>query len=43
MDYGRFKFAEQKKAAEARKKQKTIEIKEVKLRPRLMTMIMVSR
>jgi translation initiation factor IF-3 len=33
MDYGRFKFAEQKKAAEARKKQKTIEIKEVKLRP----------
>ena len=33
MDYGRFKFAEQKKAAEARKKQKTIEIKEVKFRP----------
>jgi translation initiation factor IF-3 len=33
MDFGRFKFAEQKKAAEARKKQKTIEIKEVKLRP----------
>jgi translation initiation factor IF-3 len=30
MDYGRFRFQEQKKAAEARKKQKTIEIK---LRP----------
>lgn len=33
MDFGRFKFAEQKKAAEARKKQKIIEIKEIKLRP----------
>lgn len=33
MDYGRYKFAAQKKAAEARKKQKTVEIKEVKLRP----------
>jgi translation initiation factor IF-3 len=33
MDYGRFRFLEQKKAAEARKKQKTIEIKEIKLRP----------
>ncbi len=33
LDFGRFKFAEQKKAAEARKKQKTIEIKEIKLRP----------
>ena len=33
MDYGKFKFLEQKKAAEARKKQKTIEIKEIKLRP----------
>ena len=33
MDFGRFRFAEQKKAAEARKKQKTIEIKEIKLRP----------
>lgn len=33
MDFGRYKFLEQKKAAEARKKQKTIEIKEVKLRP----------
>ncbi len=33
LDFGRFKFAEQKKAAEARKKQKVIEIKEIKLRP----------
>jgi translation initiation factor IF-3 len=33
MDYGRFRFQEQKKAAEARKKQKTIEVKEIKLRP----------
>jgi translation initiation factor IF-3 len=33
MDYGKFKFAEQKKAAEARKKQKVIEIKEIKMRP----------
>jgi len=33
MDYGKYKFAAQKKAAEARKKQKTVEIKEIKLRP----------
>ncbi len=33
LDYGRFRFAEQKKAAEARKNQKVIEIKEIKLRP----------
>ena len=33
MDYGKFKFAEQKKAAEARRNQKTVEIKEIKLRP----------
>jgi translation initiation factor IF-3 len=33
MDYGRYRFQEQKKAAEARKKQKTIEVKEIKLRP----------
>ncbi len=33
LDYGRFRFLEQKKAAEARKKQKIIEIKEIKLRP----------
>jgi translation initiation factor IF-3 len=33
LDHGRFKYNEQKKAAEARKKQKVIEIKEIKLRP----------
>jgi translation initiation factor IF-3 len=33
LDYGRFRFAEQKKAAEARKKQKIVEVKEIKLRP----------
>ena len=33
MDYGKFKFEQQKKAAEARKKQKTVEIKEIKMRP----------
>lgn len=33
LDYGKFKFLEQKKAAEARKKQKVVEIKEIKLRP----------
>ncbi len=35
MDYGRHKYQEQKKAAEARKKQKVIEIKEIKLRPNI--------
>jgi translation initiation factor IF-3 len=33
MDFGKFKYQEQKKAAEARKHQKIIEIKEIKLRP----------
>lgn len=33
MDYGKFKFEQQKKAAEARKKQKIVEIKEIKMRP----------
>ena len=33
LDYGRYRFLEQKKAAEARKKQKTVEVKEIKLRP----------
>ena len=33
MDHGKFKFQAQKKAAEARKKQKVVEIKEIKLRP----------
>ncbi|MEO5732638.1 MAG: translation initiation factor IF-3 [Rubrivivax sp.] len=33
MDYGKFKYQEQKKAAEAKSKQKIIEVKEVKFRP----------
>ena len=35
LDYGRFKYQAQKKAAEARKKQKTVEIKEIKMRPNI--------
>ncbi len=33
MDFGKFKYETQKREAEARKKQKTIDIKEVKMRP----------
>ncbi|MEW5880942.1 MAG: translation initiation factor IF-3 [Pseudomonadota bacterium] len=33
MDYGKFKYQEQKKAHEARLKQKVIEVKEIKFRP----------
>ena len=33
LDYGKFKYQAQKKAAEARKKQHVVEIKEIKLRP----------
>lgn len=33
MDYGKFKYQEQKRAAEAKAKQTVIEIKEVKFRP----------
>jgi translation initiation factor IF-3 len=33
MDYGKFKYLEQKKAAEAKSKQNVIEVKEVKFRP----------
>ena len=33
LDYGKYKFQAQKKAAEARKKQKVVEVKEIKLRP----------
>jgi translation initiation factor IF-3 len=33
LDYGKYKFEEQKRRAEMRKKQKIIEIKEVQLRP----------
>ena len=34
MDFGKFKYEQQKREAEARKKQKIIEIKEIKFRPR---------
>ncbi|HBU15519.1 MAG TPA: translation initiation factor IF-3, partial [Gemmobacter sp.] len=33
MDFGKFKYENQKREAEARKKQKIIEIKEIKFRP----------
>lgn len=33
LDYGKYKYEQQKKANEAKKKQKVIEIKEIKIRP----------
>ena len=33
LDYGKYKFQAQKKAAEARRNQKVVEIKEIKVRP----------
>jgi len=33
LDFGKYKYQEQKKAAEARKRQKIVEIKEIKMRP----------
>lgn len=33
LDYGKFKYVDQKRKAEARKKQKTIDVKEIKMRP----------
>ena len=35
LDFGKFKYESQKRKAEARKKQKVIEIKEIKLRPNI--------
>ncbi len=35
LDYGKYKYEQQKKANEARKKQKTVEIKEIKVRPNI--------
>jgi len=35
LDYGKFKYQAQKRANEARKKQKIIEVKEIKLRPNI--------
>ena len=37
LDYGKYKYHAQKKANEARKKQKVIEIKEIKIRPNIDT------
>ncbi len=37
LDYGKLRFQEQKKKSEARKKQKVIEIKEIKMRPNIDT------
>ncbi len=33
LDFGRYKYEQKKKASEARKKQKTVDVKEVKIRP----------
>lgn len=35
LDYGKYKYEQQKKANEARKKQKVVEIKEIKVRPNI--------
>ena len=35
LDYGKFKYEAQKKANEARKKQKVIDVKEIKMRPNI--------
>jgi translation initiation factor IF-3 len=35
LDFGKYKYEQQKKANEARKKQKVVEIKEVKVRPNI--------
>ena len=35
LDYGKFKYEAQKKKNEAKKKQKIIEVKEIKLRPNI--------
>ncbi|GLK76981.1 translation initiation factor IF-3 [Methylopila jiangsuensis] len=35
LDYGKFKYVSQKKAAEARKNQKIVEVKEIKMRPNI--------
>lgn len=37
LDYGKLKYQEQKKASEARKKQKTVDVKEIKMRPNIDT------
>lgn len=37
LDYGKLKYQEQKKASEARKRQKVIDVKEIKMRPNIDT------
>ena len=37
LDFGKYKYQSQKKASEARKKQKTVEVKEIKMRPNIDT------
>lgn len=37
LDFGKFKYTAQKKASEARRNQKTVEIKEIKMRPNIDT------
>ncbi len=37
LDYGKYKYQAQKKAAEAKKKQKIVEVKEIKMRPNIDT------
>ena len=37
MDYGKFKYEQQRKAREAKKKQHVVNVKEVKLRPKIET------
>jgi translation initiation factor IF-3 len=37
LDYGKYKYEAQKKAAEAKKKQKIVEVKEIKMRPNIDT------
>ena len=37
LDFGKYRFLEQKKSAEQRKRQKIVEIKEIKLRPNIDT------
>jgi len=39
IEYGKFKYAAQKKAAEARKKQKTVEVKEINFGPNIYTQV----
>ena len=37
LDYGKLKYQEQKKASEARTRQKTVDVKEIKMRPNIDT------